>query len=395
NNNNDSNIEINDMEEKDIVEMKRVNTNLSRMSTKAIDSSERRKSYQVRAMFRKTLSYQKRQMKTNICIACPTLMIIAAFLLSLLVENILKNIIKPEKYEFCTKEFNGQFVLSNLNIEYKKDDPDVQIRHYIGGLYSTSACSNWFGTNDYFASAPYDIVPDNNNENINHDTLFVPSLDKSGNYAYLLNLMEKVSKISEGMGGMGNLGNFGKKMKKLSKREEKFNFSGFGREASYIEYLVTNMMRPYGFVAYNKGNNTEKALIGERLQGPENITLVELQGDQHVLSNKGYLDYTSTRYVMNMDEMMSGGNPSLTFERSPYFEVMGVENGEQIDDIIINRINLIDKLISNTTFSEYTEEERKLVDISKFRDTEDAIKKSVDYMPYGVLYYKDLDEKAL
>ena len=60
--------------------------------------------------------------------------------------------------------------------------------------------------------------------------------------------------------------------------------------------------------------------------------------------------------------------------------------------IIINRI---DKILSNTTFSEYTEEDRKTVDFSRFRDTNEAIEKSVDYMPYGVLYFKDLDEKNL
>ncbi|OUM70142.1 hypothetical protein PIROE2DRAFT_52836 [Piromyces sp. E2] len=155
------------------------------------------------------------------------------------------------------------------------------------------------------------------------------------------------------------------------------------------------MIRPYGFIAVNKGNSTEKTLIGQRPQGPENITMEELPGDQHILSNKGYLDYTSTRYVLNIDELMSRENPSLSFERAPHYEIYEVENGEQVDDIITKRMELIDKILSNTTFSEYTEEEKKIIDLSRFRDTDEAIEKSVDYMPYGVLYFKNFDEKNL
>jgi len=110
------------------------------------------------------------------------------------VEHLLKDIIKPEKYEYCTNEFNGHFVLPNSEAEYKKDEPDVHICHYTGGLLSgSSPCSHWFGSNDYFASAPYDIVPENSEANINRDTLFLPPLDASGNYPSVLSLMEKVS----------------------------------------------------------------------------------------------------------------------------------------------------------------------------------------------------------
>jgi len=346
-------------------------------------------------MFRKTLSYQKRQLKTNICCvaACPTMMIIVAFLLSLLVENLLKDIIKPEKYEYCTNEFNGHFVLPGSKAEYKKDEPDVHICHYSGGglLTANSPCSHWFGSNDFFASAPYDIVPEGHEANIHRDTLFLPPLDPSGNYPSMLGLMEKVMQMSETM--MGKMGNMGDLSQFLSKRQSP-DLSQLG-DAVQVQYVLQNMIRPYGFIAVNQGNATERAILGEYPQGPENITMEALPKDHHVLSNRGYLDYAYTRYVLNIDEFLSKANPSISFERAPLYEIMEVENGEEVDDLLTKRMELIDKILSNTTFSDYTEEEKKVIDISKFRDSNEAIEKSVDYMPYGVLYFKDIDEKNL
>ena len=51
--------------------------------------------------------------------------------------------------------------------------------------------------------------------------------------------------------------------------------------------------------------------------------------------------------------------------------------------------------MTNTTFDDYTEEEKKQVNITDFTDTDDAIKKSVDYMPYAAIYFEDIDEKKL
>jgi len=58
----------NDCGKNDTIHIKRIKSTISRTSTKmSLPPAERRKSYQVRAMTRKTLSYQRRQIKTNIC----------------------------------------------------------------------------------------------------------------------------------------------------------------------------------------------------------------------------------------------------------------------------------------------------------------------------------------
>eukprot|EP00833_Pecoramyces_ruminatium_P001316 jgi/Orpsp1_1/1175348/evm.model.c7180000053481.1 len=176
------------------VPLQKVKSAVSRTSTKnSLPPPERRTSFQVRAMLRKTLSYQKRQIVTNLCCVglCPTIMIIIAFLLSILIEYLLRDLIKTEKYEYCTNEYNSAFVLPNGVDEFKQDDPEVHIKHYTS---ADTPCSSWFGSNDYFESYPYDILPENNEANINRDTTFMPSIDKTnkkGNYEYILSNINK------------------------------------------------------------------------------------------------------------------------------------------------------------------------------------------------------------
>ncbi|ORX84081.1 hypothetical protein BCR32DRAFT_266561 [Anaeromyces robustus] len=382
-------ISVKNISDKDVVELQRIKSNISRTSTKnSLPPPERRKNYQVRAMIRKTLAYQKRQMGTNICCvgACPTMMIIIAFLLSLLVEHLLKDLIKTEKYEYCTKEFNGDFVLPNSEPQYKKDEPDVHICHYSKGSGSSnqSPCSNWFGTNDYFESYPYDILPDNYDSNINRDTLFMPPLDKSGNYQYMINMMLSLTQTGKAI----KMNYFNNHNKRAS------DYLSQLRKGANLSYIINNMLRPWGFIAINKNNSTEKALIGERNEGPSNITIAEINSDKHTLSNKGYLDYTFTRYFLNLDELKSE-TPSLTFERVPYFEILEVEDDKEIDDLLAKRIRIINKMLSNTTFDDYTKEDKEEIDFSIFQSTEKAIEKSVDYMPYGVVYFENLEEEKL
>jgi len=57
--------------------------------------------------------------------------------------------------------------------------------------------------------------------------------------------------------------------------------------------------------------------------------------------------------------------------------------------LINNRIN---KILKNTTFSDYTEEDKKYIDLSKLKDRDDAIRRSVDYMPYGALLINGIKE---
>lgn len=66
-----NNIKIDESNEMDIVEVKRVKTGISRTSTRtSFLPPERRKSFQIRAMFRKTLSYQKKANENQSMLCC-------------------------------------------------------------------------------------------------------------------------------------------------------------------------------------------------------------------------------------------------------------------------------------------------------------------------------------
>jgi len=486
-------------ESKNEEEIQRVKSNISRNMSRSstfnsIPPPERRKSYQVRAMIRKTLSYQRRQMGTNLCcvVACPTMMIIIAFLLSLLFNYYLDKMLKLEKFEYCTREFNGTYVLSGSPDTYKSNDPELKIGHF--DPYH-NPCSIWYGSNDHFASIPYDIVPENNEANINRDTIFHPPVTPIGNYPYLLQLLsgagnanngsisdikspndlnnsnananlpeeintktnnddnnnnpEKLTNNPEipdgnanipedlnhinddnngpedgnvnndnngpengdvndgGDDGGDNDGDDGdddtEDLNGLRKRENEMegnsNSSMDIRKKIFSDpafaYITQNIIRPWGFIAINKNNATEKAMIGERNEGPANLTLADLNLDQHTLSNKGYLDYSYTRYSLNMYDMMYSGSPSISFERLPYFKLLEIANENEIDDLLISKIKILNKILSNYTFDKYTQEEKEYINYNTLKNPDDALRKSVDYMPYGLVYFEDFNEQDL
>jgi len=580
------------------------------------ENNARRKSYQIRAMFRKTLSYQKRQVKTNLCcvIACPTLLIITAFLITTLINNLIKDVVKSHTYEYCSREFNGTFILPLMNETYKKSDPNIVLAHYDEQY---NPCSTWFGTNDYFASEPYDIIPEDSDKNIHRDTLFMPAFNASGNYVYIFNKFAKVNgfgnmdefkeglKLQEsymngnmampdmsqlmGMGNMtmpdmsqmmpqipdmsqipgmsqipdmsqipGNIdpsqmagtqppasqdftqeemeliqairnnnitpeireafskGKYNSTLEKVRKQGLMSNeeiqslitkISGGGnssnnspttknnntlppttsnnssqsklaqskptqpkptqsssqnktpsqtqnnskgksspaptqvkqsekrnihkREATtkkttttkstktkttttttkseettdpgeaknllyddpIIFFVLKNVVRPWGLVAVN--NSTDKELIGKRPKESANITLLSIDDDKYNLTNKGILDYSYTRYFLNLYDLIYNDTRSFSFERVPFFEHIDAKNEDELDDEVTKRIKIVNKIIKNTTFSDYSEDEKKYIELSKFKDTNDAIVQSVNYMPYGALLIDNIDDKNL
>jgi len=661
------------------------NLNITRVPSKnSFSIPERRKSYQIRAMLRKTLSYQKRQLKTNIgcVIALPTLLVFITFGLTLFGDNISRTVYKMYNYEYCTNYFNGTFVLpldNKSSKSYKPNNSDVVIAHYDQG---SNPCSVWFGTNDYFESSPYDIIPDNSEEKINRDTFFIPPVNASGNYALFFNkladttgfedmealkealrLQEKFSSgdlssfqddmiknMLKGYGlsddqvedamkkfketgqlpledlmkgsmpnidlSMGSLGgqsnskyeealiqaiksgkmteelmtaymngeitqndiislvvggkvtqsevekfiesmsspgtiqipsltqnpsssnnnqsknkyeealisgiksgkmneelinaykngeisqsdivnlvmggkvtqkevdNFLKNMssssmpgqpsspskqsspskpsssssqpsspssnsstsssqaskpdsksssgsesgssgveknQKLQKRatssksttkksttsstktktktatttKSKSSATGDAKKSIYeqsdVFFTLSNMMRPWGIIAMSN-NKTEKEIIGERPEDFSDISLISIEDDNYELSNKGILDYTYTRYFLNMYNLIYNDTPTINFERSPFFEFVDIDNEDDLDVEINNRMEIINKILKNTTFSSYTEDDKKYIDLSDFKDRDDAIRKSVNYMPYGALLIKGIEE---
>eukprot|EP00833_Pecoramyces_ruminatium_P010009 jgi/Orpsp1_1/1184041/evm.model.c7180000087760.1 len=154
------------------------------------------------------------------------------------------------------------------------------------------------------------------------------------------------------------------------------------------------MQRPWAFIAVGK-NSTEQELIGEYKQGGSNMTIIDLRDDKIKMESKTYLNTTEVRYVLNFDELINTQSPQLTFERMPYYQVYEVNNDTHIDDIILDRIKILDKILSNTTFDDYTDEEKKQINITDFSSTDDAIKRSVDFMPYAALYFEDINENDL
>ncbi|ORX80159.1 hypothetical protein BCR32DRAFT_233521 [Anaeromyces robustus] len=612
------------------------------LTNNSLPPPEHRKSYQFRAMFRKTLSYQKRQIGTNLgcVIACPTVFILVTFGLALFIESLSQDVFQKNIYEYCSNEFNGTFVLPLDPESYKKDNPNIILAHYDQGF---NPCSVWFGTNDYFASAPYDIIPENSTDRIHRDTLFIPPVNASGNYAYFFNKladttglgdmesMKETLKLQEqfksgdmsgmqdemirnmlksygipddqldeimkkyketgqlpleelmggmaGMGGMGGMGGMAgadptemikSELKKsgltddqinlilenykktgqidmsvlgqgvgggnanpgqddiknliiqsiknkelpdelkqaiqsnqindsylndlvksgdiseqdLTEYKSKFFGTGSGsgsssgsgsgsgsgsntgsnsdgkgkastvptprknsgsgstptihvsgntkdlqkrasstttkkststkktktkttttttttptetgdtKESIYnqskIFFMLSNMMRPWGIFAVS--NTTEKEIIGKHPRESANITLINIEDDKYELSNKGILDYSYTRYFLNMYDLVRNDTPSVNFERLPFFEFVDINNEEDLDVELNNRIKVVNKILKNTTFSDYTNDEKKYVTLSNFKNTEDAIVKSVDYMPYGAMLINSIEE---
>eukprot|EP00833_Pecoramyces_ruminatium_P008727 jgi/Orpsp1_1/1182759/evm.model.c7180000082571.1 len=342
-------------------------------------------------------------------------MIIIAFLLSILIEYLLRDLIKTEKYEYCTNEYNSAFVLPNGVDEFKQDDPEVHIKHYTS---ADTPCSSWFGSNDYFESYPYDILPENNEANINRDTTFMPSIDKTnkkGNYEYILSNINKfmgkgLLNVFVVLNEMGTYHNdaeqkeyYNKKFYEYKKKKEKedakkledmnnnnnnndndnnnnndndnnnsSSTSKLHKRAdlssllnispemlntiSNIKYISDNVIRPWAFVAINKNNATDHKAIGQRQEGPSNITVETINTDKYDLTNQGYLDYTYTRYGMNLapinqlvNQLQSSFKLDMstisklmslkfTFERLPYFETLEVEDDHEVDDLITQRM---------------------------------------------------------
>lgn len=469
------------------VPVERIRSNISRTSTRSsLPPPERRSSFQVRAMFRKTLSYQKRQLGTNICCvgACPTFMIIIASLLSILVEYFLDDLFKVEQYEYCSKELgpNGSFILPNSADVFKQAEPDVHLKNYFNG---GAPCSYWFGAPDHFASVPYDNVPPN--ENLSHDTVFIPPFTKDKSiYGYLNDLISGIAMMKSGGDATSNksdgaTGGFGpssetnnnegattqpnspqspttdeektaaamKKLKRYLKAStqcpvEQPHPSRYQRRAyaeqssttpnpqflpngkaavnyddllddktrqiiAELTYITDNVIRPWGFVTYNKDKAGMQELIGSRKEGLQNLTQSTINQDIYVPDNDGLLAHTNTRYFLNMEDISSLDNimkvasspnslGSFTYAQMPYFETLGVKDEKEIDDFLKTRIELVNKMLSNTTISKYTNEEKQIIDLFQTSSNitpERLIELSVDYMPYGVIHFDEADEKQL
>ncbi|CAG8641009.1 16181_t:CDS:2 [Dentiscutata erythropus] len=92
-------------------------------SAKLPITKQERKSYQLRALTRKTLSYQKRQMFTNICCItlCPFLMVAIAGIMGIVVQHLISHSSPIDEFVYCSNA-NAS---SPLGIPLTQDSSDI------------------------------------------------------------------------------------------------------------------------------------------------------------------------------------------------------------------------------------------------------------------------------
>ncbi|KAF9437391.1 hypothetical protein BGZ76_000926 [Entomortierella beljakovae] len=161
-----------------------------------------RKSFQFRALGRKTLSYQRRQVFVNVCCIglCPILMVVIAGAMGILITSLINNLGNPADYLLCSnvdamtsKGFPMVPSTSKEKLNFPSSpgssipnaDSDDTIQHvnwYIvaGKLgfgasptISADSCVWWF-ENDYPYSSPYSKNPNITTPGANLDTTYKP-----------------------------------------------------------------------------------------------------------------------------------------------------------------------------------------------------------------------------
>ncbi|KAF9206131.1 hypothetical protein BGZ49_002958 [Haplosporangium sp. Z 27] len=172
--------------------------------TQSIEHSPQtgRKSFQFRALGRKTLSYQRRQVFVNVCCIglCPILMVVIAGAMGILITSLINNLGNPADYLLCS-DLDAMtprgFPLVPTTTTQKVDfptspgssipnaDPSATIQHvnwYIvpGDLgfgssptITADSCVWWF-ENDYPYSSPYAMNPNITTPGANLDTTYKP-----------------------------------------------------------------------------------------------------------------------------------------------------------------------------------------------------------------------------
>ncbi|RUP48908.1 hypothetical protein BC936DRAFT_143659 [Jimgerdemannia flammicorona] len=151
-------------------------------------------SYQIRALARKTLAYQKRQYLVNICCValCPLIMVVVSFLLGFIVTLLIRKAGPANVFLTCSKvDATGSdgFPLTGVNstlpsslwsdIPNAPHDSDYvnHTNYYIvsGTTSATvgSGCVRWFEHN-YPYRAPYEVDPGVKDPRMRMDTTFRP-----------------------------------------------------------------------------------------------------------------------------------------------------------------------------------------------------------------------------
>ncbi|KAG0321451.1 hypothetical protein BGZ99_003922 [Dissophora globulifera] len=328
-----------------------------------------RKSFQFRALGRKTLSYQRRQVFVNVCCIglCPILMVVIAGAMGIVITHLINNLGNPTDYLLCSNEdamtargfplvpsYSKQIVnfptSPGSSIPNAKADATINhVNWYIitGELgfgasptITADSCVWWFEEN-YPYSSPYSKNPNTTTPSATLDSTYKP----------------------EPMGG----------------------WLGPQELIAPIE-LTTQQMYPWLLVSDATGG-----LGGTRPQQPQiDARTGNLSGQPFGTGLLGALD---TRYFANITTNPSTGIPAITgFQAVPYYQpVAGADSPNDVDDALTNEIRiLIDglALVNKTALRAKDPTAQQLIDYYS------QIGALVQNMPTGALILNAIDAVA-
>ncbi|GBB91646.1 hypothetical protein RclHR1_01900011 [Rhizophagus clarus] len=176
-----------------------INTHIVKTNENISISNDQRKSYQIRALVRKTISYQKRQKFTNICCItlCPILMVAIAGIMGIVIQQLINNANPPDEFLFCSRlnatdqsglplvkdvpttpaseisNISGKNVkIKNVNFFLAPAGDNV-----FSGQSAPQSCVYTFGHDYEFRNNPYEVQPNVDNS-IRKDTTNLPDPPK-------------------------------------------------------------------------------------------------------------------------------------------------------------------------------------------------------------------------
>ncbi|KAJ3379607.1 hypothetical protein HDU92_006560 [Lobulomyces angularis] len=335
------------------------------------------KSNQFRALGRKTLSFQKRQMFSNICCIslCPFFMVVIAVLLGNLITSLLiKSQNSPQELLFCSNidSFNPNTNwyysnLSNPDIKRRyifdpKDKIERRALNYfsyanLDGLTSNPGaaalsyrhpCVQWFGQ-DYPMNSIYEKQP---------------------NYSAPFSKKDSTYTVEPKFGWFETV------MK--------------GLDQSLSQAFSQFQLRPWSLIKI--GPNVPKALVGSR---PKQDLISVQTGFMTVGPNafpianesKGFLDTYDTRYYMDFSSDIKSGNFTLNgFQAVPYYED---SNSIDLDDALATKLNEVIQKISQVDKTVLFKSNRTPLELIDFYNRVNSV---LNLMPYGALLIEKFDQ---
>ncbi|KAI8825016.1 uncharacterized protein EV422DRAFT_242205 [Fimicolochytrium jonesii] len=337
-------------------------------------SARHGKSYQVRALGRKTLAYQKRQLFTNICCVacCPLLMVVLSAALGKVIQNLVDKSTAPRDIIYCSSVValdDSNFPLQNVSDPLLPSTPPMINGNKIlgtsedlvyhanflvgptqngppsaGSLVGNAPCVRYFGTGySYRTGDPYATDP---------------QVAASANYATYDSTYSP-----EPRGGW------------LSPTVA----------TKLARYLFQYELRPWAFVSQSSSVTN----AGSREQGPLipiTPALSTFTPLKPATAANGLLDTIESRLYVNATT--TGGNLNLAgVESVPFFQNVGSDINLALGTAIrnaVDRLSTIDKSI-------FFESDPDPDTVSKFLVDVSGVTNSV---PYGALHLDTIDHAA-